>query len=83
MDKPSIAIWIDPETQQVKTDFRSQHLSPAEYGVVIASLLVHIARLFVETNPQVSEDQILAEIQKGVAAGLTHRDDIVLPAKAH
>lgn len=80
---PSIAIWIDPTTQQVKVDFRSQTLAPAEYGIVISSLLLHIARLFSESNPQSSVDEILAELQKGVAAGLMHRTDMVLPAKAH
>lgn len=83
LDNPSIAIWIDESTQQVKVDFRPQKLSPAEYGVVLSSLFLHIARLFVETNPQATEDQILAELQKGIDAGLMHRIDTVLPAKAH
>ena len=82
-NKPSITIWIDTETQQVKTDFRSQHLTPAEYGIVLASLLVHIARLFAESNPQASEDDLLKEIQKGIAVGLSQRADMILPAKSH
>lgn len=46
MNKPSLAIWIDPLTQEVKTDFMPQTLRPAEYGVVLSVAVVHIARLF-------------------------------------
>lgn len=81
--KPSITIWIDPETQQVKTDFRSQHLAPAEYGIVISTLLVHIARLFVESNAHSTEDQVLGELTRGIAIGLEQRKDFILPQKSH
>lgn len=84
MDKdPSIAIWIDAETQEVTVKFKSQPLSPAEYGLVIASMVVHIARLFAETNPQAGENMIILELQKGIAVGLAQRQDIVLPHKPH
>ena len=81
--KPSIAIWLDPATKFAKIDFTPQTLAPAEYGIVMATLIVHIARLFVESNPGTSESQLIAEIQKGILAGLSQRNDIVLPSKAH
>jgi hypothetical protein len=81
--QPSITIWIDPATTNVSVQFNPQQLTPAEYGVVIATLLVHIARLFRESNPAHTEDQLLVEIYKGIDAGLAHRKDFVLPSKAH
>lgn len=78
-NKPSIAVWIDPTTQAVKIDFLPQRLQPAEYGIVIASLVVHLARLFAQDNPQATEEQVVAEILRGVQAGLTQREDMVLP----
>lgn len=82
-DRPSIVIWIAEDTQLVKVDFRPQHLQPAEYGIVISSLLVHIARLFVESNAHSTEDKVLGELTRGIAIGLAQRKDLVLPSKAH
>lgn len=82
-EHPSIAIWIDTDTQQVKCDFLAQHLSPAEYGVVLATLIVHISRQFCQSNPQSTEEVILSDVLKGIKVGLEQRNDIVLPAKAH
>lgn len=83
MDKPSISIWIDPITQAVKVDFTPQMLQPAEYGIVISTLLVHIARQFQESNPGVDENVIIDQINKGLLAGIEQRDDMVLPSKSH
>lgn len=80
---PSIVIWIEPATQQVDVEFRAQKLSPAEYGIIIATLVTHIAREFRNSNPRVSEEQLIVEIMKGLQAGLNQRDDLVLPTKPH
>ena len=81
MDKPtpSIAVWIDPTTQAVKIDFSPQKLQPAEYGIVIASVIVHLADLFAQDNPGATSKRVIAEILRGVEAGITQRDDMVLP----
>ncbi len=81
MTKPSIAIWIDPTTQAVKIDFSPQKLQPAEYGIVIASVIAHLASLFAQDNPQAGEHRIISEILLGVEAGLTQREDFVLPQR--
>lgn len=78
-DKPSIVIWIDPVTQAVKIDFIPQRLQPAEYGIVIASLVSHLAMLFAQDNPQSTEKRVIAEILRGLEAGITQRKDMVLP----
>lgn len=77
--KPSISIWIDPSTQAVKVDFTPQMLQPAEYGVVLSAFVVHLAREFSRDNPNATEDVILAEILRGLKAGLDQRADMVLP----
>jgi len=81
--KPSIALWIDPQTQQVRTEFTPQQLTPAQYGVVISSLMLHIARLFLESNKDATEGDVLDAIAKGINAGLEHRDDMVVPSSLH
>lgn len=81
--EPSIVIFIDPETKNVKINFRPQTLSPAQYGVVVASVVAHMARLFMESNPEHDEDDIVAEIQKGIDAGLSQREDMLLAQKPH
>lgn len=81
MDKPSIALWIDTSTQSAKVDFTPQLLQPAEYGIVLASLVVHIAREFARDNPTHSVEEIVAEILRGVQAGLAARNDTALPDK--
>lgn len=68
--KPSIAIWINPATQEVKNDFMPQELHPGEYGVCLAMTIAHIARSFVQSNPQVPEAEIIAEIMRGIETGL-------------
>ena len=82
-DKPSITIWIDPITQQFKVEFNPQPLAPAQYGIVIASLLIYIARLFVANNSGASETDVIAQIRKGMTLAFEQIDDMVLPAKAH
>lgn len=77
--KPGISVWIDPATKAVKIDFVPQLLQPAEYGIVLASLVVHLASLFAQDNPQATEEQVVAEILRGIQAGLTQREDMVLP----
>ncbi len=77
--KPSIAVWIDPATQAVKIDFIPQMLQPAEYGIVIASVVSHLASLFAQDNPQATEQIVISEILRGLQAGLSQREDIVLP----
>lgn len=80
---PSITIHIDAETKNVTIALSPQPLSPAQYGVVLASIISHLARLFAESNPGHSEDEMIADIQKGIRAGLDQRDDIVLAQKPH
>lgn len=81
LPEPSIVIWIDPATQNVKIDFRPQTLQPAEYGVVLSSLVSHVAKLFMDSNPAYSEEEIVAQIRRGLDAGLQQRRPP--PAKAH
>ncbi len=80
---PSIAIFIDPTTKDVTVQFMPQPLSPAQYGVVIASLVSHLARMFKESNPEHSEDDILEAIRAGIDAGLSQRDDMVISPHTH
>jgi hypothetical protein len=77
--KPSISIWIDPATKAVKIDFQPQMLQPAEYGIVMSSLVVHLATLFAQDNPGTDLNRLIAEILRGLEAGITQRDDFVLP----
>ncbi len=70
MTKPSIAIWIDPATQNVEVDFRPQTLHPAEYGVALSMVVVVLARLFVQSNPGVIEHEVISEIRRGLEAGI-------------
>lgn len=79
MDKPSISLWIDTATQTAKVDFTPQRLQPAEYGIVLSSLFVHIAKEFARDNPGFSEQQIIAELLRGVQAGLSNIQDTALP----
>lgn len=83
MDKPSIQVWIDPKTQSYKIDFTPQVLSPAEYGVMLSAMMLHIARLFHESNPQHSIHEIIDAMQRGVMAGLEQLKDVALPSKPH
>lgn len=83
MKKPSIAIWIDPDTQEVKTDFMPQTLHPAEYGVAISMAIVHVARLFTQSNPGVIEEDVLAELRRGLDAGIAQRPKVDGPLTAH
>ena len=80
--KPSIAVWIDPSTQEVKNDFMPQTLKPSEYGIVLALTVVHIARAFVESNPGGTEEDGIAEIRRGIEAGITQRPPST-PMSAH
>lgn len=82
MNEPSIAIWIDHATQQVKIDFRPQMLQPAEYGVVLSSLVTHLAAQFAQDNPQASQEEIVVEILRGLKAGIEQRKDMVIPSSA-
>jgi len=81
--KPSIAVWIDPETQTFKCDFNPQELSPAQYGVVLASIILHVSKLFNEHNPHISPTDITSQILAGIRAGLEQIKDVEIPAKAH
>ena len=83
MNKPSLAIWIDPRTQEVKTDFMPQTLAPAEYGVVLSVAIVHIARLFCQANPGVTEDEVLSELLRGLREGIKQRTASEGPLTAH
>lgn len=83
MDKPSFTVWIDPKTQVYKVDFNPQTLSPAEYGVVMASLILHISKMFHETNPNIPQEMCVAQMLNGVKAGLEQMQDVALPAKPH
>ena len=83
MTKPSLAIWIDPSTQEVKTDFMPQTLHPAEYGVVLSVAIVHIARLFCQSNAGVIEDEVVAEILRGLHEGIKQRTAPEGPMTAH
>ncbi len=78
-EKPSIAIWIDPATQVVKIDFSPQRLQPAEYGIVLSSLIFHLAEQFAQDNPSVKVEVLIAEILRGLEAGISQRQDFVLP----
>ncbi len=81
--KPSISIWIDPADQTYKVEFNPQELSPAQYGVVIASIMIHIAKMFGDSNLHVPQETILRQMRKGLDAGLEQLQDVVLPSKAH
>lgn len=83
MTKPSLAIWIDPRTQEVKTDFMPQTLHPAEYGVVLSVAIVHIARLFCQSNPGVTEDEVVSELMRGLQEGIKQRTGSESPMTAH
>lgn len=83
MNKPSLAIWIDPATQQVKVDFMPQTLHPAEYGVALSVVVVHIARLFCQSNQGALEDEVLAEILRGLDIGIKQRTATAGPLTAH
>lgn len=83
MDKPSFTVWIDPKTQVYKVDFNPQEVTPAEYGVVFASLIIHIAKLFNENNAEFPVESIVSQITKGLSAGLEQLRDVPLPTKAH
>ena len=80
--QPSIAVWIDPSTQEVKNDFMPQLLKPSEYGVVLALTITHIARQFVQSNPGVPEEDVIAEIRRGIEAGIAQRP-AATPMSAH
>lgn len=79
-------MWIDPATQEVKNDFLPQTLKPAEYGVVLACTIVHIARCFVQDALRmgmvIHEDEVIAEIQRGIEAGIAQRPPAT-PMSAH
>ncbi len=79
---PSIAVWIDPLTQEVKNDFMPQTLKPAEYGVVLSLTITHIARAFVQSNPGISEEDVIAEIRRGIETGIAQRPPAT-PMSAH
>lgn len=81
--KPSLAIWIDPGTQEVTTDFMPQTLHPAEYGVVLSVAIVHIARLFCQSNPGVNETEVVAELLRGIQEGIKQRTASEGPMTAH
>ena len=83
MDKPSLAVWIDPPTQEVKVDFRPQTLHPAEYGVALSVAIVHIARLFCQSNPGTVEDEVLSELMRGILEGIKQRTAAEGPLTAH
>lgn len=68
--KPNISIWIAPATQEVKTDFMPQALKPAEYGVVFAVAITHIARAFLVGHPEVQEQEVIDELLRGIATAL-------------
>jgi len=80
---PSLTVWIDTDTQEVSFQFLPQMLTPGQYGVVISSLIIHIAREFCASNATVSEPSVIEEMQRGIAAGLMSRNDTMLPAKTH
>ncbi len=71
--RPSIVVWIDPSTQEVKNDFMPQTLKPGEYGVVLAFTITHIARVFVQSNPSATEADVIAEIRRGIEIGIAQR----------
>lgn len=83
MTAPSIAIWIDPQTQAVKIEFTPQMLQPAEYGIVLSSLFAHLATMFRESNPGASDEAIMEQLLKGLHAGLSRRKDVVLGTALH
>lgn len=83
MDKPSLTVWIDPKTQVFKVDFNPQELAPAEYGLMLASIVMHLAKMFVAANPRTSEEELVKEIQRGISIGLQQMRDVELPSRAH
>jgi hypothetical protein len=83
MEEPSIAVFIDSKTQEAGITFRPQNLSPEEYGAVLSSIVLHIAKLFRERNPEKSESEIIDMILAGIDAGLLQREDDPPPTKPH
>lgn len=73
MSQWSFQIRIDEETKDVSIEFTPQHLSPAEYGVVLAVLIAHLVRCFGESNPGTPAEAILTDLLDGIKAGLEHQ----------
>ncbi len=70
MSQWSIALRINEETQEVAIEFVPQKLTPSQYGFVLASVMLHLAAGFEESNPGIEHATIMAEILNGVQAGL-------------
>ncbi len=78
-----MVVFIDPETQQASYDLRPQNLSPEQYGVVLSGIVLHLSKLFHESNPGKSEKQIIDMIMAGVTAGVAAGDNVMVPTKPH
>jgi hypothetical protein len=70
MSQWSIAVRIDDADTGVHIEFSPQKLLPAEYGVVLASLVLHIASCFKESNPGAPLEAIVSDILSGIQSGL-------------
>ena len=82
MSQWSLAIRIDDDSQNVQVEFVPQQLMPDQYGVVLASVILHIAQCFHESNPTYPVDAIVGQILDGVQAGLAQLPQSA-PASQH
>ena len=81
------APYPDPATPQpeVRTGPSAAMVRRTLWATVVilgVAAIVHIARCFVENNPGVPEDDVIAEIQRGIEAGIAQRP-LATPMSAH
>lgn len=50
---------------------------------MLSAMMLHIDRLFHESNPQHSIHEIIDAMQRGMMAGLEQLKDVALPSKPH
>jgi hypothetical protein len=83
MREPGLSVTINEETQDVTIAFTPQRLQPQEYGVVLASVILHIANSFLESNPQSNQGAILEAMLDGIKFGLENSPGIMAPTSHH
>lgn len=83
MSQWSIQVRIEEETQEVSIEFTPQHLQPQQYGVVVSSIILHLANCFAETNPAADRAFIVGAILDGVKIGLQTPNLISEPILKH
>lgn len=80
---PSISVWIDDATREATYRLVPQKLSPTQYGLVIGGLIAHLVKLFMEANPNATEQEIASAIRTGIESSAESRQDFAIAAKPH